>query len=230
MSAARAVRKAILAPLLACLALLAVVAAPGAAHAEGAAAGAVRGGDGVFSDAGTRCTIGFNATDGTRFYGLMPGYCGDVGTRWFADAQRTVPVGETVAAHFPGGNYAVIRYTNPDLTYPSEVNAYPGAVRIERAVEPVAGMAVCRSGPTTGWHCGRIQQLNVSINYPEGVVNGLFRADICAEPGDDGGPAVSGNAAVGILVGGTGNCASGGATYYQPVVKPLSAMGLTVGY
>ncbi|MFG3258276.1 S1 family peptidase [Streptomyces sp. NPDC048172] len=232
MGAARAVRTAMLLVLLVLLVLLGAVAVPGVARAADTAAGAVRGGDALFSDSGTRCTVGFNATDGTDFFGLVPGYCGDTGTRWYADPGRTVPVGETVSSHFPGGNYAAIRYTNPDLTYPSEVNSYGGggAVRIERAVEPQVGMAVCRSGPTTGWHCGTIRQINVSVNYPEGTVDGLFSADICAEPGDNGGPAVSGNAAVGMLVGGTGDCASGGLTYYQPVVEPLGALGLTIGY
>ena len=215
-------------PLLVLLALAVALGLPGAA--SGAAADAVRGGDGLFNESGTRCTVGLNATDGSDYYGLLPGHCGAVGTRWFADAARTVPVGETVTSNYPGGDYAVVRYTNPDLTYPSEVTMGEGAVRIDQAIDPRVGMEVCRSGSTSGWHCGTVTAVDISVSYPDGVVNGLFSADICAEPGDDGGPAVSGNAVVGILSGGAGDCASGGEVFYQPAAEPLAEAGLSVGY
>ncbi|WP_326690486.1 S1 family peptidase [Streptomyces sp. NBC_01795] len=231
MRAARAVRA-----VLGLLLPLTVTAAMGAqataapAPAPASAVTAIRGGDALYSSAGSRCAVGFNATDGNAFYALMPGLCGSAGTQWFADAQRQVPVGETVTSHFPGGNYSVIRYTDPDLEYPSEVTTSTGPSRVERAIAPAPGMRICRSGPGSGWRCGAIQQVNVSVQYPEGVLNGLFRANVCAEPGDIGGPAVSGDAAVGVLVSATGNCATGGTTYYQPVVGPLSETGLRVGY
>ncbi|GAA2596356.1 S1 family peptidase [Streptomyces axinellae] len=236
MRAARAVR-AVLTLLLVAVAAPATGASASAARpAERAAppsasAGtAIRGGDLLYSSAGTRCAVGFNATNGSSFYGLVPGRCGSAGTQWFADAQLRTPVGQTSGTHFPGQSYSVIRYTNPSLTYPSEVATGSGAARVERAVAPRVGMRVCRAGPVSGWQCGSIQQVNVSISYPEGVVNGLFQANMCAEPGDTGAPAVFGDAAVGILVAASGDCSTGGATYYQPVVGPLSELGLRVGY
>ena len=89
------------------------------------------------------------------------------------------------------------------------------------------GASVCRSGSTTGWHCGTIQQHDTSVTYAEGTVSGLTRTNVCAEPGDSGGPYISGSQAQGVTSGGSGDCTCGGTTYYQPVNPVLSAFGLT---
>ncbi|WP_241266140.1 S1 family peptidase [Streptomyces boncukensis] len=220
----------------AALGLLLLVAALPAAHAAGAGAGAgerqstvLRGGDALYGSGGVRCTLGFNATDGTGVHGILPGHCGNVADSWYADPERSVPVGRTSGATFPGSDHAAIRYTGPDLEAPSEVTTYgDGPRRVERAVEPRPGMPVCRSGPASGRQCGTVTQVNVSL--PGGLVDGLFTVDLCAEPGDDGGPVVSGDAAVGFLVHTPGDCGSTGTTYYQPVQEPLAAYGLEVGY
>ncbi|MFD1052612.1 S1 family peptidase, partial [Kibdelosporangium lantanae] len=34
--------------------------------------------------------------------------------------------------------------------------------------------------------------------------------------------------AVGVTSGGSGNCSSGGTTFFQPITEPLSAYGLTL--
>ncbi|MFD9904131.1 S1 family peptidase [Streptomyces sp. NPDC059063] len=223
----------IIAPLLsAALAALGLLTAAPVAGAAAPAATAIRGGDLLYSGSGGRCPIGFNAKNAATFYAIMSGHCvGTVGAQWYADPQHTIQVGVTEKVVFPGSDYAILRYTNTSYTYPSEVNGGAGRIiRINRARQPVVGEPICRTGPSTGWHCGTVQQTNVSITFPQGTVNGLFRANVCAEPGDTGGPAVSGDAALGILVGGSGNCTSGGTTYYQPVVPILSATGLQVGY
>jgi streptogrisin C len=59
-------------------------------------------------------------------------------------------------------------------------------------------------------------------------VTGLTRTNVCAEPGDSGGSWLSGNQAQGVTSGGSGNCSSGGTTYFQPVNEILSAYGLTL--
>ncbi|WP_234334166.1 S1 family peptidase [Streptomyces sp. NRRL B-1347] len=189
----------------------------------------LRGGTLLFSPAG-RCVVSFNATNGTHYYGIMAGHCGGVGTKWYADPGLTTQVGITETAVFPGKDYALVRFTNPDYSYPSEVAAGVQIIRINRAANPVVGQSVCRSGPTTGMRCGRVTATNVSITYPQGTVTGLFAATVCAEPGDSGGPTFSGDAALGFLVGGSGNCTSGGTTYHQPLAPVLSAHALRVGY
>ncbi|UGY93395.1 S1 family peptidase [Streptomyces gobiensis] len=219
------------------LAALTLAAPPAAAATEPPA---VRGGDVLYSGPGpaSRCTIGFNATDATNsttsttFYGILPGRCGEAGTQWYADPGLTVPVGVTQVAHFPGRNYSLVRYTNPGLSYPSEIRggSGSGAVRITRAEQPVVGESLCRFGNTTGWHCGTIVAVNQSVTFPEGTVHGLIRASLCAEPGDSGGPAITRDAAIGVLVGGSGNCRTGGTTFYQPVVPILAENRLRVGY
>ena len=75
-----------------------------------------------------------------------------------------------------------------------------------------------------------ITGLNQTVNYAEGSVSGLIRTNICAEPGDSGGPlyvAATGQI-IGILSGGSGNCTTGGTTFYQPIGEILVAYGVTI--
>ena len=66
------------------------------------------------------------------------------------------------------------------------------------------------------------------MTYPQGTVNGLIRTNVCAEPGDSGGSLIAGNQAQGVTSGGSGNCSSGGTTYFQPVNEILQAYSLTL--
>jgi hypothetical protein len=59
-------------------------------------------------------------------------------------------------------------------------------------------------------------------------VTGLTRTTACAEPGDSGGPYVSGQQAQGLTSGGSGNCSVGGTTFFQPLQPVLAAFGLTL--
>ncbi|WP_326798671.1 S1 family peptidase [Streptomyces sp. NBC_01808] len=207
--------------------LLAVLTAlaPPAAGAQGQA---VRGGDVLYSSTGPSCPVGFNAGRGGERYALMQGRCVDAaGPVWYADAARTVEIGRTESVSFPGGDYALIRYTNPAFTYPGELAAGPGTIQITGAAQPSVGQQVCHAGRTTGVHCGTVVSVNDTISYPEGTVFGLFRSHVCVEPGDGAGPAYSGGTALGLIVSG-GSCSSGGATFYQPVVPALKAYGLTL--
>ena len=68
------------------------------------------------------------------------------------------------------------------------------------------------------------------MNYGNGdVVNGLIQTNVCAEPGDSGGSLYSGSTALGLTSGGSGDCTSGGTTFFQPVTAALSAYGVTIG-
>ncbi|MFD0312851.1 S1 family peptidase [Streptomyces flavalbus] len=202
-----------------------------AAHADQRAgrqaAIAVRGGDTLYSTT-TRCTVGFNARSGTTLYALVSGRCAQGAQTWYADPALTIVVGVTAGVSFPGNDYASIRYTNTAVSYPGEVSLGAGTRDITNAANPAVGQSVCHVGRTTGYRCGTVQAVNLTINYGGGTVYGLFRSNICSEPGDSGGPAFSGGTALGIIVGSSGNCSSGGFTYYQPVVEWLSAYGLSV--
>ncbi|MGV9315299.1 trypsin-like serine protease [Streptomyces sp. NPDC003691] len=68
--------------------------------------------------------------------------------------------------------------------------------------------------------------MGATVNYPEGTVSGLVQTDVCAEPGDSGGPLFTRDgAAIGLTSGGSGDCASGGVTFFQPVTSALAATG-----
>jgi streptogrisin C len=78
-------------------------------------------------------------------------------------------------------------------------------------------------------HSGTVQAVNATVNYAEGTVYGLIQTNVCAEGGDSGGSLFSGTAAVGLTSGGSGNCTSGGTTFFQPVTAALNAYGVTIG-
>ncbi|QHY99901.1 Streptogrisin-B precursor [Streptomyces sp. S4.7] len=190
----------------------------------------VRGGNVIYSSGGIRCTVGFNARTSATFFGLVSGRCAQGTSNWYADAALSVFVGTTAGSSFPGNDYALIRYINSStVSFPGEVALGGGGNQdITGAANPTVGQSLCHTGRTTGVHCGTVTGVNLTVNYPEGSVSGLFRSNICSEPGDAGGPAFSGTTALGIIVASSGNCSSGGVTYYQPVVEWLSVYGLSL--
>jgi streptogrisin D len=71
--------------------------------------------------------------------------------------------------------------------------------------------------------------VNASVTYQEGTVDGLIDTNVCAEPGDSGGSLSDGSTALGLPSGGSGDCGSGGETFFQPVPAALSALGASIG-
>jgi streptogrisin C len=174
-----------------------------------------QGGDAYYIG-GARCSIGFAVTGGF----VSAGHCGSQG------ATTSNPSGTFAGSSFPGNDYAFIRSS---ATITGTVNNYSGgSVAVRGSQDAAVGSSICRSGSTTGWRCGTIQARNSTVNYAEGSVYGLIRTTACAEPGDSGGSAITGNQAQGVTSGGSGNCSSGGTTYFQPVNEILSAYGLTL--
>jgi hypothetical protein len=57
-------------------------------------------------------------------------------------------------------------------------------------------------------------------------VTGLIETNVCAEPGDSGGPLFSEGIALGVTSGGNGDCTAGGTTFFQPITKALTALGV----
>ncbi|RZB13320.1 serine protease, partial [Streptomyces sp. F001] len=57
-------------------------------------------------------------------------------------------------------------------------------------------------------------------------VEGLNGAAV--KPGDSGGALFDGTKAIGLTSGGSGNCSSGGTTFFQPVTEALSVYGVSV--
>ncbi|MEV0677776.1 S1 family peptidase [Actinosynnema sp. NPDC050436] len=180
----------------------------------------IRGGDAYYMNGGGRCSIGFAVQGGF----VSAGHCGTRGTS--ATNSRGERLGQFYGSSFPGNDYAVIQAYSGVTLYPY-VNDYRGGnVVLKGSQEAPVGASVCRSGSTTGWHCGTIQAKNQTVRYQEGAVYGTTRTSACAEPGDSGGSWVTGQQAQGVTSGGSGDCSSGGTTYFQPVNEILNAYGL----
>ncbi|MFJ9831383.1 S1 family peptidase [Streptomyces sp. NPDC101169] len=177
---------------------------------------------------GGRCSAGFNVTDGRRDYILTAGHCGPSGSTWFADNQGDRRLGSTVSSDFPGSDFSLVQYDSGRAGPGADVVAVGGGkgVRITGAADPSVGQRVFRSGSTSGLHDGQVTALNATVNYPEGTVTGLIETDVCAEPGDSGGPMFSEGVALGVTSGGSGDCSTGGTTFFQPVTRALTALNV----
>ncbi|MER8096693.1 S1 family peptidase [Streptomyces goshikiensis] len=184
----------------------------------------VSGGDAIYATS-WRCSLGFNVRSGSTYYALTAGHCTDGAGTWWSDSARTAVVGSTVGSSFPTNDYGLVKYASNTPVPPGTV----GSQDITSAVDPTLNMSVTRRGSTTGIHSGTVTGLNATVNYGGGdIVYGMIRTNVCAEPGDSGGPLYSGARAVGLTSGGSGNCSSGGTTFFQPVVEALSAYGVSV--
>ncbi|WP_130797804.1 S1 family peptidase [Streptomyces otsuchiensis] len=178
------------------------------------------GGDAYYMGGG-RCSVGFSVTQGSTPGFATAGHCGTVGTSTTGFNQAAQ--GTFEESSFPGDDMAWVSVNSNWNTTPT-VN--DGAVTVSGSTQGAVGASICRSGSTTGWHCGTIEQHNTSVTYPEGTITGVTRTSVCAEPGDSGGSYISGSQAQGVTSGGSGNCTSGGTTYHQPINPLLSAYGL----
>ncbi|MBT2477084.1 S1 family peptidase [Streptomyces sp. ISL-94] len=182
------------------------------------------GGDAIYASS-WRCSLGFNVRSGSTYYILTAGHCTDGAGTWWSNSSHTTTIGTTVGSSFPTNDYGLIKYSSTSTVPPGTV----GSQDITSAVNATVGMAVKRRGSTTGTHSGSVTGLNATVNYGGGdIVYGMIKTNVCAEPGDSGGPLYSGTRAVGLTSGGSGNCSSGGTTYFQPVVEALNAYGVSV--
>ncbi|MFG2333997.1 S1 family peptidase [Streptomyces sp. NPDC048604] len=191
----------------------------------------IEGGDAIFGG-GSRCSLGFNVTtqDGRPGF-LTAGHCGVAVEQW-SEQQNGQPIATVQEAVFPGeGDFALVTYDDPNVQAPSAVDIGDGeTVEIRQAADAAVGLQVFRMGSTTGLRDGQVTGLNATVNYPEGTVSGLIQTDVCAEPGDSGGALFTrdGNA-IGLTSGGSGDCTSGGETFFQPVTTALDAVGAQIG-
>nr|WP_237536934.1 S1 family peptidase [Streptomyces sp. SID5785] len=185
----------------------------------------ISGGDAIYASS-WRCSLGFNVQDSSgNYYFLTAGHCTDGAGTWWSNSSHSTTLGTTAGSSFPGNDYGIVRYTNGSVTKSGTV----GSVDITKAATPSVGTTVTRRGSTTGIHSGRVTALNATVNYGGGdIVSGLIQTTVCAEPGDSGGPLYGGSTAYGLTSGGSGDCSSGGTTFFQPVTEALNAYGVHV--
>jgi streptogrisin C len=214
---------------------------------------AIQGGRGYLRDPGDgyyyACSVGFPVTQGTTPGFATAGHCGTAGEPVYNEATQWVlgvKIGSFAASTMPSGTQ-----TGPDRgwvkvdsthTLSASVYGYgSGDVTVHGSTEAAVGAALCRSGRTSGWHCGTIRAKNVTVSYvddarnPDGTVTGLTQTTACSEGGDSGGSFITGTGqGQGVLSGGSGSCkgrqgkTGGGNSYYTPINAILSAYALTL--
>lgn len=190
------------------------------------------GGQAIRTSSGSRCSLGFNARSGSARYVITAGHCTNLGGTWSGSGGT---IGGVSGSSFPTNDYGRITVSSSSAVQTGLVDRYSSGsdVRVTGSSAVGTGAAVCRSGSTTGWRCGSVSSTNATVCYQQGCVYQTFRTNVCAEPGDSGGSLVSSPSggtvqAQGMTSGGSGNCSSGGTTYYQKVNEALSAYGLSL--
>ncbi|SCL24831.1 streptogrisin D [Micromonospora pallida] len=183
----------------------------------------ISGGDAIYGG-GYRCSLGFNVRKGSEYFFLTAGHCTNVASAWYANSAQSTKLGDRTGTSFPGNDYGIVKYTNTSIAIDGSV----GGQDITSAGNATVGQSVTRRGSTTGTHSGTVTGLNATVRYAEGTVRGMIATNVCAEPGDSGGPLYAGGTALGLTSGGSGNCRTGGTTFFQPVGEVLSKYGVAV--
>ncbi|MFD6155050.1 S1 family peptidase [Nocardia sp. NPDC060256] len=186
-----------------------------ATEIAGAANGVLAGGDGYASVAGRlslRCSLGFNGTDRNgNIVNVTAGHCNpDIPSAGNDNAARVHELngdrlgnelGRFEKSVLGAQDYSIVRIADQarDRFSNNEVRV-PGAasVRIEGVATPVVGAPVCKSGSRTGFSCGVVNAVDQTVQVGERELTQAFSANICALPGDSGGPIVTGRLALGI--------------------------------
>lgn len=212
----------------------------------------LKGGHGYLRNPGDgylyACSIGFNALKGGTPVYVTAGHCGDQGESVFLEGSAgTGPqwtLGPQIGS-FSGSSFPGPGQSGPDYAYVTisgshsqvaSVHGWTAAdVVVKGSTAGGVGTAICRSGRTSGWKCGTIDQVNVSVNYSTGeTITNVNRTTACSEGGDSGGSFITGpGQAQGVLSGGSGSCKgklpnNRTRSYFQPVNPILSAYGLSL--
>ena len=191
--------------------------------------------DGV---SGYYCSVGFAVNHSTGHGYATAGHCSDGEAGWttYVSGGRRQPatlIGAFAGASFPNNDYAWVRLNSGHNVQPV-VDGYKQAdVAVHGSAVAPIGATVCRSGRTTGWHCGAVQAYNATVNYPDATVHGLTHVKVCAEGGDSGGSFIDGGGqAQGVLSGGNYSCKGKQATlansYFQPIGEILQTYNLNL--
>ncbi|WP_432143714.1 S1 family peptidase [Streptomyces sp. bgisy084] len=201
--------------------------------------GTVVGGERWMPGSDGICSIGFSVTGPGDFQGfLTAGHC-----TLTADQAAFGKDGSRMGTSNPGGGYSVndregdfglVEVDRPDWTVSADVAGQGGTpVTVTGAQEGLAGMSLCHSGQSSGWHCGEITRVDQTVDYGNTVIEGLSFTNACSAPGDSGGSYVtqpSAPKALGVHSGGgaagCGNFGGATLTIFQPVGEILDKWNL----
>lgn len=211
----------------------------------------VAGGDGYAwssTDGSSRqCSIGltgYRVSDG-RQVALTAGHCvGGMSTITGAVRAlvQTAPgdggsfgsaIGSPGAARFGGGfdgglitlDAAGVAARGTVLTWGGGAGAprSSAAIPVTDVSAAIVGANLCKSGSRTGWTCGTVRAVDQSVNVGGNLVNSII-ATTCIQPGDSGGPALIGSAAVGVNSS-TSSAACGTSSYFSAFFPMVSTAG-----
>ncbi|MDG4830295.1 S1 family peptidase [Solwaraspora sp. WMMD1047] len=184
----------------------------------------IAGGQAIYTG-GSRCSLGFNVRSGSTYYFITAGHCTNIGSTWYGPTSSAL-LGTRAGTSFPTNDYGIVRLNSS--SHPGTVHLYSGTQEITSAGNAYVGQSVRRSGSTTGVRSGSVTGLNATVNYQQGSVYQMIRTNVCAQPGDSGGSMFAGTVALGLTSGGSGNCSTGGTTFFQPVPEVLSRYGVSI--
>jgi streptogrisin C len=137
------------------------------------------GGDPYYINNSSRCSVGFSVYRGSTPGFATAGHCGRVGAT--TTGFNRVSQGVFRGSWFPGRDMGWVE-VNRNWTPTSWVRVSSSTgVRVTGSTQQPVGSSICRSGSTTGWHCGTIQQHNTSVTYPQGTITGVTRTSVCAD-------------------------------------------------
>ncbi|MGP9501079.1 trypsin-like serine protease [Specibacter sp. AOP5-B1-6] len=155
--------------------------------------------------------------------GVLTEDLGTFGFSQFGGANNSPATNPDTNPGNVGTDVAVIDGINPELNQLAKVTdwttpADPKASgpKVTGVSNAVAGAKICKSGRTTGWTCGTVDEANTIFlvgghnieEDPDDVraVRGFSSADLESAPGDSGGAIISGTKAVGMIsAGGSGH-------------------------
>ncbi|NNH75461.1 protease [Nocardia uniformis] len=209
-----------------------------AGEIAGTAGGPLAAGDGYASVAGRmslRCSLGFNGSDSAgNTVNITAGHCNpNIPATGGANSPGVYELnGENLAGQLGSfqksvlGNqdYSIVSI-NDDVRdrFANNLVRVPRAnpIAVTGVATPVVGAPVCKSGSRTGFSCGVVNAVDQVVQVGERQLTQSFSANICALPGDSGGPIVTGTMALGI------SSASSVADY--PICEIPNLIGLLTG-
>lgn len=174
----------------------------------------------VDATSGERCSIGFNGTDASNQQQFVTaGHCVQ-GTPYSSimqivqsrpsdpAAQFGATIGSPVAGTFRfGGGFdsGRIAVTSTAFTPQAAISTWGGAqgaptassLGIKGDTTAVVGAAMCKSGSSSGWTCGKVLAVDATVDVDGQNVNEII-SDACVLKGDSGGSAVVGAYALGV--------------------------------
>lgn len=202
----------------------------------------MRGGLELIGDTLATCSSGVEARlNRTGEYGVITaGHCYRSGT---IVTHGGVPLGIASPRIFEGEvDAAFVTHSLGVPTFlPSNWVYYDNARQDHAvtAVQPIAteavGQAVCRTGRTTGLRCGTITSVGATIVIGSVTLRNQRVTNICALPGDSGGPFLSGGTFRGLASAGNyvgsgsaARCATNPFTTYSAAERITAALGVSV--